>query len=229
MLTLGPHKLVRKSKQDDKMDETNNDIMGTQQRMSTDNNRNINEALANNLQAFKFNMGKQEEAKADIGEMVRSADKVNIEKNKEKFKEKERKLAKLQKAKEATNPTKQQTTDNKNKKTKQGKKQNKKNNNTTKQLPLEHDYSTPQKTQTELTSTQKNKQKPTTRQDTNPHTQITLDDDTSGEETEHYGEEERSDEEGEVRNTEAKEGYTTPQPNSKTDSDSIPPPHTHTP
>ena len=103
------------------MDEANNDIGRTQQRMITDNKRNINEALANNFPAFKLNMGKQEEANTDIGEMLRSADKVNIEKNKEKFKEKERNLAKLQKAKEATIPTKQQATDNKNNKTKEGK------------------------------------------------------------------------------------------------------------
>ena len=71
------------------MDEANNDIARTQQWMIKDNKRNINEALANNLPAFKLNMGKQEEANADIGEMLRSADKVNIEQNKEKFKEKE--------------------------------------------------------------------------------------------------------------------------------------------
>ena len=35
-----------------KMDEANSDIAGTQQRMITENKRNINEALANNLPAY---------------------------------------------------------------------------------------------------------------------------------------------------------------------------------
>ena len=94
------------------MDEANNDIAGTQQRMIKENKRNINEALANNLPAFKVNMGNQDKANTDIGEMLRSANKVNIIKSKKKFKEKERYLAELQKAKEATNSTKQQATGN---------------------------------------------------------------------------------------------------------------------
>ena len=146
------------------MDEANNDLAGTQQRMTTENNRNINETLANNLPTFKLNMGNQEKANTDIGEMLRSANKVTINKSKKKFKEKERYLAKLQKPKEATNSTKQQATGNKKNKAKQGKQTQTEGNNTTKQPPLEHDYSTPQHTQTELTSAKKNKQKANTRQ-----------------------------------------------------------------
>ena len=195
------------------MDEANSDLAGTQQRMTTENNRNINEALANNLPTFKLNMGNQEKANTDIGEMLRSANKVTINKSKKKFKEKERYLAKLQKPKEATNSTKQQATGNKKNK---GKQTLTEGNSTTKQPPLEHDYSTPQHTQTELTSAQKKQAKAYYPTEADPRIQIPLDDDTSGEETEHYEEEVRS-EIGEERRT--------PQPNSKTDSESSPPRH----
>ena len=97
-------------------------------------------------------MGNQEQANTDIGEMLRSANKVTINKCKKKFKEKEKYLAKLQKSKEDTNPKKQQVKGNKKNKLKQNQTGG---NNTTKLPPIEHDYATPQHTQTELTSAQK--------------------------------------------------------------------------
>ena len=192
------------------MDETNNDLAGTQQRMTTENNRNINEALTNNRPSFKLNMGNQEQANTDIGEMLRSANKVTINKCKKKFKEKEKYLAKLQKSKEDTNPKKQQVKGNKKNKLKQNQTGG---NNTTKLPPIEHDYATPQHTQTELTSAQKNQAEAYYPTETDPRIQIPLDDNTSGEDTERYEEEER-----------IEEGRT-PQPSNKTDSESSPPTH----
>ena len=199
---------------------------GTQQRMIKENNRNINEALSNDIPTFKLSKGKQEEEKADIAEMLRSAEKIVIEIDKETFKEKENKRKPKWQKKSSTTNNKQITRTQR--KLNKAKNTHKKRDNTTKYLSQEHD-TTPQKSQTELTSAQKNPEAhyPT---DTNPHTQITLDEGTSGDETHHYGAEATSDDGEEESRA---EDFTTPQTKSKTDTENTPPPpppptHTHT-